>query len=83
MKANRLLESLGDRTVSVGLLSKICYAVLFISTVVAVIYALVMIWGERTGENAWKSLGTALVFVISSMIILVANNIMAKREWLK
>lgn len=62
-------------------LSKICYAIFFASTLVSIVYAMVMIWGERTGENAWKSLGTALVFLVASLLVLAANNIMAKNKW--
>lgn len=69
------------QTVSAEVVSKICYAILFISTMVTVIYALVIMWGDKTGENALKSLGTALVFVFGSLVILVANNIMVKRKW--
>ena len=67
--------------VSMSVLSKVCYAVFFISSIVAVVYAMVMIWGERGGENAWKSLGTALIFLIASLLILVANNIMSRNKW--
>jgi len=64
-----------------SIVSRICYAVFLISTAVAVVFAMVMIWGDRGGENAWKSLGTALIFVLASLLTLVANNILARNKW--
>lgn len=87
MKAKETFKNLTERlkkqTISVQLVSKLCYAILFVSTVVSVIYALVIMWGDRTGENAMKSFATALVFVFASLLILVGNNIMVKRGWWK
>ena len=74
-------EHLNKRVLSVSILSRICYAVFFISTVIAVVFGMVMIWSDRGGENAWKSLGTALIFLLASLLILVANNILAKNKW--
>jgi uncharacterized BrkB/YihY/UPF0761 family membrane protein len=74
-------ERLNKKVLSMSILSRVCYAVFFISTVTAVVYGMVMIWGDRGGENAWKSLGTALIFLFASLLILVANNILAKNKW--
>jgi len=74
-------EYLRKNVLSMNILSRICYAVLFTSSMVAVVFSMVMIWGERTGENAWKSLGTALIFLLASLLILVANNILARNKW--
>ena len=64
-----------------SILSRACYAVFFVSTTISVLFAMVMIWGDRGGENAWKSLGTALIFLVASLLILVANNILARNKW--
>ena len=74
-------ERLHKKVLSMNILSRICYAVFFVSTVIAVVFAMVMIWGERGGENAWKSLGTALIFLVASLLTLTANNILAKNKW--
>ena len=74
-------EHLHKKTLSMSILSRVCYAVFFISTLIAVVFGMVMIWGDRGGENAWKSLGTALIFLVASLLILVANNILARNKW--
>ena len=74
-------EYLRRKVLSVSILSRVCYAVFFISTLTAVVFAMVMIWGDRGGENAWKSLGTALIFLLASLLTLVANNILARNKW--
>ncbi len=74
-------EHLHKRVLSMSILSRVCYAVFFVSTMIAVVFAMVMIWGDRGGENAWKSLGTALIFLLASLLTLVANNILAKNKW--
>ena len=74
-------EHLHKKVLSMSILSRICYAVFFVSTVIAVVFAMVMIWGDRGGENAWKSLDTALIFLVASLLFLVANNILARNKW--
>jgi len=74
-------EYLRKKVLSVSILSRVCYAVFFNSTLTAVVFAMVMIWGDRGGENAWKSLGTALIFLLASLLTLVANNILARNKW--
>jgi len=51
-------------------ITRVCFPIFCISTILAVILAIVAIWSSPASESLWKLFGSAVVFVLASALTL-------------